>query len=519
VFLFVYTDPSGNSLSFGSSQKVCQLTGKEDWDTRENIAARTGADLEFGFTGTDLGYPIEHNSVNHPNAMALFFGDSRFHPPRGNASSPEAVPDDAIGWVSTHTPPTSDRCLGVMTINPESPTVHPFIRQGLFNVPTGGVSSNGLLYGFFWTDHCLDDAKCPGFDSLDRWGRGVLARSNNDGETFVDPVPMPRDFVVSAAVDSEAAVNLPPEQRLGIYVFGVPHYRHSVPYLAYAPPGAIGDPTRWMFFTGLKDDGQPSWTSRERWELRGRDVPPPGHPDLFDARDCDRHVGEFSITWNRALHVWLLMYQNCNPAGRGGQVVVVRVAAAPWGPWSDASVLLDPNRDNPWCHLLWQVPTVKDCGKLRVEVGTSEKNIATLNNEINDATGALKQRLKEQLKLALAQLDREKAALANCENAPPPPTPPPGGISGGCGNRHKDDWIEDPFKAGTQNGDFYAPYVMERYTTPERTFLPYRRRATIYWVLSTWNPYQVVVMKTSLTIDESATIRAVQNIRSVFDGK
>jgi hypothetical protein len=213
------------------------------------------------------------------------------------------------------------------------------------------------------------------------------------------------------------------------------------------------------------------------------------------------------------------MYQNCNPAGRGGQVVVVRVAAAPWGPWSDASVLLDPNRDNPWCHLLWQVPTVKDCGKLRVEVGTSEKNIAVLNNEIKDATGALKQRLKEQLKLALAQLDREKAALANCENAPPPSPPPPGGISGGCGNRHKDDWIEDPFKAGAQNGDFYAPYVMERYTTPERTFLPYRRRATIYWVLSTWNPYQVVVMKTSLTIDESATIRVVQNIRSVFDGK
>jgi len=44
------------------------------------------------------------------------------------------------------------------------------------------------------------------------------------------------------------------------------------------------------------------------------------------------------------------------------------------------------------------VPAVKDCGKLRVEVGTSEKNIAVLNNEIKDATGALKQRLKEQLK-------------------------------------------------------------------------------------------------------------------------
>jgi hypothetical protein len=271
VFLFVYTDPSGNSLSFGASEKVCQLTGKEDWDTREDIAARTGANLGYGFSGTDGGYPVEYSSINHPNGMALFFGDSRFDPSRVNASDPEASPDDAIGWVSTHTPPTSDRCLGVMEINPKSPTVvgPPTIKQGLFNVPTGGISSNGSLYGFFWTDHCLepqDPQKCPDSDSLNKWGRGVLARYKDNDETFVDPVPMPRDFVLSTAVDSETAVGLPPEQRLGIYVFGVPHYRDSVPYLAYAPPGAIADPSRWMFFIGRKPDGQPSWTSREVWD-------------------------------------------------------------------------------------------------------------------------------------------------------------------------------------------------------------------------------------------------------------
>jgi hypothetical protein len=115
-------------------------------------------------------------------------------------------------------------------------------------------------------------------------------------------------------------------------------------------------------------------------------------------------------------------------------------------------------------------------------------------------------------------LDQEKEALARCEKAPPPPPQPPGGV-GGCDARHKDEWLFDPVKAGNQNGDFYAPYVMERYTTPEQTFLPYRRRATIYWLLSTWNPYQVVVMKTSLTIDGSATVRVVRDIRSVFDGK
>ena len=503
-------DPSGKTLSFDASKKVCQLTGETDWDTGEATTARTQS--AFGFVGTDLGYPVEHN-----NRMALFFGDSRFEPPRKvDASYPESgPPDDAIGWVSTHTPPTKDRCLD-LTINPKSPAVGPpTINQGLFNVPTGGVSSNGLLYGFFWTDHCLEEKKCPGSDKLNEVGPGFLARSKDDGMTFVDPVAMPSDFVYSTAFDSEAAADLPPEQRIGTYVFGVPRYRHSVPYLAYAPAGRLADPSAWQFFVGRKPDGQPRWVTNAVWNGNTgglSSLSPPGQPELFAASEKDRCVGEFSVTWNRALHVWLLMYQNCNPSGLGGQVVVVRVAAAPWGPWSDASILLDPNRDNPWCHLLWQVP--RDCVKLRAKVGNSEENIADLKNKINDATGALKQRLAGQLTLALAQLTREKEALVNCEKAPPPP-PPPGGVSG-CDDRHKDDWINDAEKAGNQNGDFYAPYVMERYTTPERTFLPYRKRATIYWLLSTWNPYQVVVMKTSLTVDESwPTIRSVLDRRSI----
>jgi hypothetical protein len=42
---------------------------------------------------------------------------------------------------------------------------------------------------------------------------------------------------------------------------------------------------------------------------------------------------------------------------------------------------------------------------------------------------------------------------------------------------------------------------MERYTTPVGTLLPSKRQATIYWLLSTWDPYQVVVMRTTLNID------------------
>lgn len=59
------------------------------------------------------------------------------------------------------------------------------------------------------------------------------------------------------------------------------------------------------------------------------------------------------------------------------------------------------------------------------------------------------------------------------------------------------DW-KDP-----RPGGFYAPFEMERYTTPVQTFFPGKRRAIIYWLVSTWNPYQVIVMRTTLDIRDT----------------
>ena len=187
-----------------------------------------------------------------------------------------------------------------------------------------------------------------------------MARSSNKGGTFLDYVPMPSGFVYSTAVDATAIADLPAEQRLGIYIFGVPRYRGSVPYTAYAPPGTIGDPSAWNFFVGLKPDGQPSWTSREVWERRPSRWTPPGEPELFTALGTDQCVGEFSLTWNRALRVWLLLY-NCT-LGKPAQSVVARIAETPWGPWSKPTTILDPDRDNSWCTLLMNEKEGKDKG-------------------------------------------------------------------------------------------------------------------------------------------------------------
>ena len=133
--------------------------------------------------------------------------------------------------MTTRTRPTPSQCLD-LTIDHEpnnprvavSPVVGPPpIKQGLFNVPSGGVSTGGSLFGFFWTDHCLhefDPQTCPGSDTLNRIGRGVLARYRDSDMKFVDPVPLPRDFVYATGVDATVLAGLPQEQRLGVYVFG-----------------------------------------------------------------------------------------------------------------------------------------------------------------------------------------------------------------------------------------------------------------------------------------------------------
>jgi hypothetical protein len=70
--------------------------------------------------------------------------------------------------------------------------------------------------------------------------------------------------------------------------------------------------------------------------------------------------------------------------------------------------------------------------------------------------------------------------------------------SNGCGPQS--DYWQVKIDGTHVLGDFYAPFVMERYTIQDRTFVPGRRRAAIYWLVSTWNPYQVIVMRTVLEV-------------------
>lgn len=420
----------------GGSEKVCQLTGEIDWETGRPTAARTLTN--FGLGATDLGYPVEH-----AGKLILLFGDTWpvRHPP---GSRPEAPPDDAVGVTTRPMPPGNDgKCLEMQVHVkpgrekiPAPPTVvgPVAVEQGLFNVPSGGVSVLGGLYAFFWTGHCVRPTplqpspnepllrppprpNCRETDDINSIGGAVMARSDDDGRTFSRVVAMPPGFVYSTAVNTRLANDLPEDQRLGVLILGVPRYRASLPYLAQASIESFADPATWHFFVGRAANGEPKWATHAEW-TRGAAAPdagprrwkPPGEPEIFATAEPGACVGEFSITWNRPLGLWLMLY-NCSVT------IWAQVAPAPWGPWSAPLRIL--SHDDPI-----------DCWMVMIATG--------------------------------------------------------------CGDR-RNFWPKRREDGTFVPGGLYGPYVLNRFTLPGPG-----RSSTIYWLVSTWNPYEVSVMRTVL---------------------
>jgi hypothetical protein len=425
----------------GTSHKICQLNGENDWESGSPTAAQTLTN--YGMIGADLAAPVDTGG----STLYFLFGDTM---PWGHLLGDVVPPDDSVGTSTLTTTPASATCLGLQIatatsstpVTPQPPTVSPAIDQGSFNVPSGGVYVNGTLYEFFWTNHCfvkplpplsspsdpLDPSPCPGDPSLSSIGISVLGQWTDASDVKFNQltvdgtaVTMPSGFVYVNAVDATHAPNLAPSsQQLGVFITGVPRYRASVPYLAYSTAANLSDPSQWKFFSGLTGN-TPNWIPRTAWESKlnsaGRWMPPSG-AEIYNPTTSEECVGEHSLSWNAPLNAWLLLY-GCLES------IEARYAPAPWGPWSDPIVLLSPTHDpSIYCTLIMS------------------------------------------------------------------PTGCPPGLAN--------------FWTTPVQGALYAPFVMSRFTQdaslPE---VPTVRGATIYWLVSTFNPYVVVVMQSTLQLTMS----------------
>lgn len=352
----------------GSTEKISQLVG--DFDNQYQESTENLTNTNYGLWGTDLGVPFLHNDKTY-----VLFGDVP-----GSDRDPIAFTDDSD--------PEDGISLSFIS-NPDGtykPIEIPGIAQGAFEVPTEGISIDGVMYVYHTTDNM---------------SRTVLARSEDDGQSFVlVHSNFSTDHFINLSIEKvqpEEWPGLPTGSSEGLMIFGSGSYRESDIYLAFQPADSIEQKESLQYFSGLDAAQSP------KWSLNEMEAEP-----LFN-QSC---VGEFSVSFNSFIEKWILLY-NCDraPHPRG---ILFRTANKPWGPWSEAQLLFDPWADNGYCHFMhvsWD--------------------------------------------------------WDNCDN------------------------VHDPGRAYEWGGE-YGPYQFENFATGNDS------TTTIYYTLSTWNPYTVVLMRSTL---------------------
>lgn len=452
----------------GSSTKICQLTGDIDWSTNLPTAAQTQS--RYGLVAVDLGFPVDSGA----GPLYLLFGDAR---PTTNGNP--IPPDDALGVTSRTAAPDSKTCLDLALVSsvPDSfahPTVAPPILQGSFNVPSGGVFVGGTFYAFFWTDHCVvplplgpmpdaplslpaPSAGCPEEPAFNSIGRSVLARGqpldpaaftqtdDRDHRMVFDHpfAGMPSGFVYASAAQPgpRPRPRFEFDHEFGERPDGIPVF--GVPrYRASIPYLAIAP--RATF-------GDPS-----TWSFFAGSVA--GHPTWISRQEWEsgRNGTEWAPPSNAELYADSVI-DGLDERCVGEHSVTWNSALRAWllfyvcGPYPFYRVEARTAPD-PWGP--WSEPTVV------LSLAHDPGIVCTL---LMNPTGA------------------------GCKGLvsywPPLANPLPGG--------------------SVVPGILYASFVMERFTqdtTPPG--MEGVRQATIYWLVSTWNPYQVAVMQSTLRLSE-----------------
>jgi len=348
-------------------RKVSQVTGQTD--RQRHVPTDNQTETRFGLWGTDLGASFEHRGK-----LVFLFGDTW---PAGPNTEDRPVDGDAIAFSSDRNPDDGLTLDFVKASDGKFKAVHiPGVSLKAFEVPNGGFSANGHLYGIYTTDA----SQGPKGEIM---GRSVLARSD-DGKAWTKVLDLSRDRFINVApavVDASKTPGLPITKGRGVvFIASGREYRRSSPCLAFAPLERVEELSAYRYWNGA------AWVAREA-----------------EARPLFQHdeVGEISVAWCAPLERWLMTYNSGTPRG-----ILIRTAERPTGPWSKPVVLFDP----------------KDgYGKF-----------------MHAANGT--------------------------------------------------DGMQDPNREKEYGGE-YAPYLIPRF------FKKTKEGVAIYFLMSTWNPYNVVLMR------------------------
>jgi hypothetical protein len=270
---------------------------------------------------------------------------------------------------------------------------------------------------------------------------------------FVAPHKLPLDFAQQLGL---------PEQ---VMIFGNAQYRAESIYLSMIPADQFWDKdgtATTLYFAGLDDNGQPTWTTTELCAVPVVYDNPLGTTPVSTGNSCTTTTGQtystmsdpgragnVSVSYNKNLSLWLMTWDGGRQTGALGGIYF-SYASAPWGPWSQPENIYNPC----FAHVYYQ-----GFGDfIHYSHNAKDDLCADLGVTVTNDSG------------------------------------PAGPIIGADGSPFLGANENTGETAMSRNGTVYAPFQIERFATVQDGLL------SIYFNMATWNPYTVVLMQSNFTI-------------------
>jgi hypothetical protein len=204
-------------------------------------------------------------------------------------------------------------------------------------------------------------------------------------------------------------------------------------------------------------------------------------------------VMQSSIAFIPALKKWVMLYGGDVPdwmdLGAGNDqprtgAIHMRMADNPWGPWTAPVPVLDRYMAAPFLACDSPEPTGFDYDRSPRD-GTPDSFASTGRWQYTFES------------LAQAQF------AAQCTvGAPVRPNP-------NIVNDNSVTCAKAPAGRSAERSNFYGPNIITEWTaTPPASVSSYARKATLYWNVSTWNPYQVLLVSTLIELPEPQLVYA-----------
>lgn len=443
-----------SQLAYGpaaNTHKLAQVNGPCDWQSWMRGAGPCGTTLASGVPsqvlGADLGFVYRSSRAGQ---LTMLFGDTI-----GIAKLPlQPVtwgmndPNTYIAFRAADAPgltPAKPANIGQLSITFATPTqfIQPNFENNGGPVPMGSddVPSSGIRLKH--TNYVMISTGATQTGNKHAMSYSVLAQQNSDGSyiagaTHISDVASGGHFVFVAL----AELPLPYARQIGladpaVLLMGNGNFRSESIYLAYIPASQF-----------RIDKAKPAMQYLVGYDANGLPLWCPAAGSLCSPNPesqaiplvPDNTAGNLSLYYDADLALWLLTWDG----GRGSPAtegVYFSTAFAPWGPWSSPQRIFNACADNGYGTFMHYVAASHACPALAADAGPAGPIIGTNDDPFNGTTNTM-----------------------------------------------------PPENAMTRNGAVYAPFIIPGLATVSG------RQLSLYYDISTWNPYAVVLMQSTFSI-------------------